>query len=223
MNENEERMKVCKKCRKEIDFYVKKCPYCHANQKMPIWAIALLGIIIIFITIGIFGNDDTNNKRTNYSNGNNNSTTNSNINQGKTENPDQSQNSTKKVYGFNEAFVFDNLEITIGSNYAFEVVQNHFSEYNNQSAIKLPITVKNLSNDTHGLNMFEYDVYGSKGTEAQDLGAYFDENIDHAGDLRSGASYTKFLYFLYDGDGKYAIEFDNYSTKITVEFEIRSN
>ena len=68
--------------------------------------------------------------------------------------------------------------------------------------------------------MFMYTIYNSSGTEAEDVDSYFDDAVDFAGDLRSGASYTKYLYFLYDGDGTYAIEFDNYSEKITVEFDI---
>ena len=68
--------------------------------------------------------------------------------------------------------------------------------------------------------MFYYDVYGSQGTEVKSLNSYFDENIDDAGDLRSGASYTKYIYFLYDGNGKYDIEFDNWSEHKVVEFNI---
>ena len=47
-----------------------------------------------------------------------------------------------------------------------------------------------------------------------------DDTLSFAGDLRSGAGQTKYLHILYDGDGLYAIEFDNYSEKITVEFNI---
>ncbi len=49
---------------------------------------------------------------------------------------------------------------------------------------------------------------------------YFDDVIDYTGDLRSGASYTKYFYILYDGNGTYSIEFDNWSTELTVEFQI---
>ena len=127
---------------------------------------------------------------------------------------------SKNEYGFNETFEFDGLEITIGSEYEFTTVNNRYSEYNNQVTIKLPITVKNISQETTGLNMFYYDVYGSQGTEVKSLNSYFDENIDDAGDLRSGASYTKYIYFLYDGNGKYDIEFDNWSEHKVVEFNI---
>ena len=125
-----------------------------------------------------------------------------------------------KSYGFDEKFEFDNLEITIGSNYSFVTIDNMFSDDNGATVIKLPVTVKNLSEETHGLNMFYYDVYGSKGTRLDSEAAYFDEELDYAGDLRSGASYTKYMYFLYDGNGGYAIEFNNWTSKVTVEFNI---
>ena len=68
--------------------------------------------------------------------------------------------------------------------------------------------------------MFYYSLFGSQGTELDGVSAYFDDTVDYAGDLRSGASYTKYLYFLYDGNGTYAIEFNNWSDKVELEFEI---
>ena len=66
--------------------------------------------------------------------------------------------------------------------------------------------------------MFCFKAFGANGTELGDESAYF---VDFAGELRSGASYTKYLYYLYDADGKYAIEFDDWSTKVTVEFDVK--
>ena len=51
--------------------------------------------------------------------------------------------------------------------------------------------------------------------------ANIDEAIDYAGDLQPGASYTKYIYALYDGDGKYVIEFDNYREKKSVQLNIK--
>ena len=168
--------------------------------------------IVLVIFIIVYAASSNNSSLTNNQNSNNQSNNNQQNN---------GTNSNKSVYGFDETFTFDDLEITIGSNYSFDVVDNQFSEYNGQTTVKLPITVKNLKDETHGLNMFYYNIYGSNGTKANSVSAYFDEDIDTAGDLRSGASYTKYLYFLYDGDGTYAIEFNNYSEKPTVEFEIK--
>ena len=129
--------------------------------------------------------------------------------------------SEKKTIGLGEMFTFDDLEITLGKDISFTKLKNEFSEHNGKTVVKLPITVKNVKDETHGLNMFYYKVYGSSGTETKTVTIYFDEGIDEAGDLRSGASYTKYMYFIYDGDGQYAIEFDNWSSKVTVEFDVK--
>lgn len=210
---NDNNTKICRKCYEKMRKGAVICPNCNSLQRIPFWVIMLIivGIIVIyilslFIRTLISFNDvmDSNKYSGNKSYNSTNNTTYPHY----------------KIYGFNEKFVFDNLEITIGSNYSFDIVRNEFSDYNNQFVVKLPITVKNISTETHGLNMFYYDIYGTKGTEVKKLGAYFDDDIDFAGDLRSGASYTKYIYFQYDGNGNYAIEFDNYSSKINAEFNI---
>lgn len=199
---------VCLNCGKEIKVVNKK-----SNKN--IYIIIAIIVAIIVIGFGIYKiigyillNKTLNNANEIINNVSN--TTDSN----------DKKYTSKNEYGFNETFEFDGLEITIGSEYEFTTVNNRYSEYNNQVTIKLPITVKNISQETTGLNMFYYDVYGSQGTEVKSLNSYFDENIDDAGDLRSGASYTKYIYFLYDGNGKYDIEFDNWSEHKVVEFNI---
>lgn len=127
----------------------------------------------------------------------------------------------KDNYAVDKMFVFDDLEITISSDYSFTTVNNQFSEYNGQDVIKIPVTIKNIKDETHSLNMFFYELYGSQGTQLSDVSSYFDDCIDFAGDMRTGASYTKYFYLIYDGDGLYTIEFDNYSQKITIDLNIK--
>lgn len=201
---------VCLNCGKEIKVVNKKS---NKNKNIYIIIAIIVAIIVIgFGTYKIIGyillNKTLNNANEIINNVSN--TTDSN----------DKKYTSKNEYGFNETFEFDGLEITIGSEYEFTTVNNRYSEYNNQVTIKLPITVKNISQETTGLNMFYYDIYGSQGIEVKSLNSYFDENIDDAGDLRSGASYTKYIYFLYDGNGKYDIEFDNWSEHKVVEFNI---
>ncbi len=138
-------------------------------------------------------------------------------------NTDNNSQDKSKTYGLNETFTFDDLEITIKDDITFTKVENEFSEYNDQTVVKLPITVKNLKSETHGLNMFYYKAYGANGTQLDSITSYFDDSLDFAGDLRSGASYTKYLYLLYDADGKYSLEFNNWSSKIIVEFNVSKN
>ena len=41
------------------------------------------------------------------------------------------------------------------------------------------------------------------------------------GSLRSGASKSTFLHILYEGDGNYYVEFDDYETKFEVEIPVK--
>lgn len=127
----------------------------------------------------------------------------------------------KKTVGLGETFTFDDLEVTLGKDISFTKVKNEFSDDNGKDVIKIPITVKNLKSETHSLNMFYFKAFGANGTELNNESAYFDDSVDFAGELRNGASYTKYLYFLYDADGQYVIEFDDWSTKISVEFDVK--
>jgi uncharacterized membrane protein YvbJ len=161
-------------------------------------------LFIIFIAAGN-SNDE--------SSFNNNQTTNNGFS-------NTTNNNKKKNIALDEKFTFDDLEISLGTDFSFTTINNQYSDYNGKEIIKMPITVKNLKDETHGLNMFYYSVYGSNGTKLDTPSSYFDDSVDFAGDLRTGASYTKYLYFLYDGNGTYTVEFDNWITKRIVEFEV---
>lgn len=133
-----------------------------------------------------------------------------------------SSNSTdkQKSYTLGDTIIFDDLELTFDKNYTFTSINNRYSDHNGKSVIKIGINVKNISAEKHSLNMFYYEFFGSQGTELDDVSSYFDNTIDFAGDLKSGASYKKYFYILYDGNGIYSVDFDNYSEQISVEFEI---
>lgn len=129
---------------------------------------------------------------------------------------------TKKAsYNVDTPFHFDDLEITVGSQISFTKVNNEFDENNGKEVIKIPITIKNLKDETHSLNMFFYKVFGSTGTEVENKSALFDDSIDFAGDLKPGASYTKYAYYLYDGNGTYTIEFNDFANKISIDFNVK--
>lgn len=142
---------------------------------------------------------------------------------GCTEIDDSTESSTenkKANLKLDEKFEFDELEIIIGSDMSFDKVNNEYSDKHGKTVIKIPVTVKNMKDETHSLNMFYYKMFGSQGTELDDASSYFDEALDTAGDLRPGASYTKYLYYVYDGDGTYVMEFDDWSNKKSLEFKV---
>lgn len=130
--------------------------------------------------------------------------------------------SNGKAYKLGDTFTFDNLKITLDKNYTFTTVTNSYSEYAGSSVIKLGVTIENVGTEKNHLGMFDYQLFGSKGTELKDVATYFydEDAVDYAGDLKPGASYKVYFYILYDGDGKYSIDFDNYEEEASVEFDI---
>lgn len=125
------------------------------------------------------------------------------------------------AYTLGSSFEFDDLTVTIGDSYSFTTINNEYSDYYKKTIIRLPVTVKNNKDENHQLNMFFYKFFGSQGTQLDDVSAYFDDEVGWAGEMRSGASYSKAFYILYDGDGTYSIDFDNFSSEYTVEFEVK--
>ena len=158
-------------------------------------------------------NDSSSSNSSIQNNTNNNSVNNNNNN-------NNSSTTYGNKRGLGDTFIFDGLILTFDSDYSFTTIENRYSDYNGNPVIKLGVNVKNASSQKNSLNMFFYNLFGSKGIELDSITAYFDDSIDFAGDLKPGASYKSYFYILYDGDGKYSIDFDNYSQEISVEFNI---
>ena len=128
----------------------------------------------------------------------------------------------EKELTLGSSFVFDELEITIGNSYTFTTLEDKFSDKNGSIIIKLPVTIKNLSSNTKNLNRFYYNFFGSKGLKLESVSNYFaeDNDIVSSVDMRSGASQEVYIHMLYDGDGDYYINFDNYNEN-REKFEIK--
>lgn len=126
------------------------------------------------------------------------------------------------VAGFGDTIEFDQLEITFDKEIEWEVIDNQFSELDGRDVFKIPMTVKNVSDQTHGLDFLNYKKFGPKGEELPtNASAYFEDAIDFAGNSLSGEEVSGvFMVFLYEGDGKYTVEFDKGEEKITAEFDI---
>ena len=120
-----------------------------------------------------------------------------------------------------EVFEFSNMQITIGTDYTFTTLNSSDSTKNGMTLVKLPITVKNLSNDENHLNMFYSNIYDPSDKKLTKQSTYFDDTIDYADDLKSGESYTKYYYFEYTTDGTYKVKFNNYTSKIDVNVEVK--
>lgn len=182
----------------------KKKPNNNANNK-PVykkWYFWVIIVIAIFIVIGICGGSKDEGE----------------TNQSESVKVDSGN---KKQHNLGEAFTFSGVELTISPKYSITTLSNEFSEDNGKSVVVLPTTVKNVSEEPTTLNMFSYKIYGPQGTETKTVSSYFqEESVDFGGNLQPNASYTKNLYFLYDGDGTYKIDFGVYSVDATVSIDI---
>ena len=126
-----------------------------------------------------------------------------------------------KTVNTGEAFEFSNMQITIGTDYTFTTLNSTDSTKNGMTLVKLPIIVKNLSNDENHLNMFYSNIYDPSDKKLTKQSSYFDDTIDYADDLKSGETYTKYYYFEYTTDGTYKVKFNNYTSKIDVNVAIK--
>ena len=112
---------------------------------------------------------------------------------------------------FGDTFQFSGssgrIEMTFGTNVYWGVVDNSWSDHYGATAFGIPITVRNISGATGGLNAFDFTFFGSDGLQLESVGSFFDYDMSWANNKRAGASQTGLLYFLYNGDGEYVIEF----------------
>lgn len=120
-----------------------------------------------------------------------------------------------------EKFTFDELEITIGKNYSFDIIDNEFDKDNKKEVVKLPINVKNLKNEEHHLSMIYYTIKSPNKVKLASKARYYNDSIDYAENLPSEKSYTKYIYFVYEKDGVYSLDFNNGNEKKEVYIEIK--
>lgn len=125
------------------------------------------------------------------------------------------------IKSLGDTFTFDGFEITLSEEVTYTTVPNQFSEHYGKDVIRVAATVKNNNDETDSLSSFDYKFFGTQGAELGSLTYYFDDSVGQAGELRAGGSYEAAFYLLYDGNGTYAIEFDDwFDEKVSVEFEI---
>ncbi|MCL1903376.1 MAG: hypothetical protein FWF94_03050 [Oscillospiraceae bacterium] len=114
-----------------------------------------------------------------------------------------------------DAINVEYLEITFGIE--VEVVkENPYSSKNN---VKLPIKIKNLKDDSYEFTPWKFTYFGSRGGEVEDKGYLFEDKIVKS-KLRSGAEVLYSLYFAYDGDGDYYVEFVILNNKVELRVPV---
>lgn len=150
---------------------------------------------------------DPSNRRLGYSMSDSSSESSSSL----SENSDSSNNSSddneNDILTLGSTFEFDGLKITFGSEAGWGKITSEFSSNYGKDVIYVPITIENISEKAHGLNVFYYTCYSPAGIELDDLSMEFKDDLFWLGDLRSGAIVDTKIYMLYEGDGDYYMEF----------------
>ncbi len=126
----------------------------------------------------------------------------------------------KSDYDLGQAFNFINFEIKVNNIDSFLTIDKELSSDHGLDIIKVPVEIKNLSDEDSHLSMFYYKIYGSKNKEVSSKGSYYNDSLDYSPDLKPGESYTRYLYIPYDGDGNYVLEFNNFSSKIKIVLKV---
>ena len=120
---------------------------------------------------------------------------------------------------FNEPFVLGDWEILVSDHVSFAIINNDWSDYHLKEVVTFPVTVKNIGVENQ---TFLIDVsvtgYGSKGTEVAEVSYYFVD--DNYVKIRPNASITLQMSFIYDGNGIYALEFDDWFNSAVIETAI---
>lgn len=142
--------------------------------------------------------------------------------EGKTIQNEESQKEVeeKKELSYGDTFVFDEFEMVISDSIEWTTLDNPYSELDGADIALIPVHIKNNSDETGNINMFYIKLYGSKGTELEDVAFYFDNILGYNGDLRPQAEADAYLAVVYDGDGDYYVEFDDIFNKCEVKLPI---
>ena len=133
---------------------------------------------------------------------------------------DDDDNNIVADYELDKPFQFMNFEITIKSSVKILTIKKELSADNNKQVIQVPVSVRNTGNDNNHISMFYYKFYNYSGIQLSSKGSYYNDSLDYAKDLAPGEKYDKFFYIPYDGDGKYIIEFNNFSKKYKVILKV---
>ena len=174
-------------------------------------------VFALIIAVCIFGfvacDEETSN------NGSNNQENNA-ANDGDTNNAQSDTNNSKKELSYGDTFTFDDLEITFEPSYEFVTIENEFNDNFGKDVIKFPFTIKNIKDESHGLNFIYCKAYNPAGTSANTAELYFDDSFFNAGNMRSGAIQNTFYYIIYEGDGDYFVEFNDFLSKTEIKLPV---
>jgi len=121
-----------------------------------------------------------------------------------------------------QTFEVDGLELTLSNNIGYSRVRERYADYNNELVFSIPTTVKNVGTGSNTFDGWLLTVFTPDGTSGNYLGGwvYQDTNILSKGAIQPGTTIEGSLYILYDEDGEYILEFDDFDNKVIVKIAI---
>lgn len=128
---------------------------------------------------------------------------------------------TEEPYTLGSTIEFDDLLIFFKSSEVKDI-DNSYADC--EEAVLIEIDIQNLSDESHGLNLFYHKCFAPSGVEAGSAGAYFDTAVDFLGEMRPGSVMSGHLVYDYSEDGEYVIEFaDLFSDPIEVFIPVKKD
>ena len=119
-----------------------------------------------------------------------------------------------------ETFEFDQLEMVFGTEVTWDTIENSFSDHDGEAVFRVPLTITNLSEEAHGLNMFAYVQVGPVGERLDLVSSFFESDVDWSDEIEPGETQETYMHFLFQGDGEYTVEFESSSNVIRVVFNV---
>ena len=170
--------KKCKHCQSDIAVNAKICPNCRKKQGMALWLKIGIGVVVLFLLVGIFGGSDEPTSTSDKDND--------------TENKEEK----KKIFEQNEVVEYKGVKYSVVS-----VKKTNGSEYNRpengKEFIEVVIKIENNSKEKISYNSYDWKMENSNGQELdQDIMAIVDsDNTLESGDLKPGGTVTGTLGF----------------------------
>jgi len=127
----------------------------------------------------------------------------------------------KKELTLGDTFKFDGLEITFGTDVRIVIHESNsiFDMNKTKEVVRVPIAVKNIKEESNALKRWDLTFFGPQGIEIEDMSRHFSDNIKND-NIRSSVEIYYSLYFLYEGNGDYFIEFNDYGRKTEVKVPV---
>jgi len=132
---------------------------------------------------------------------------------------------TPRTLGDSETFEFMNFEITIQAEMNWTTINNGWHELGGAYIFYVPIVVTNRGDQSDYFDTFLYRTFGPDGVEMVDVAWLLEDSIAYERQLSPNEQITSYLPFLFVGDGRYTIEFDDWglaSRNMIIEFDVES-